>query len=111
MYEIIELEYNKETLQTYINKKHHTFLWFSEWLMIFKVKKETKTEEKTSTAISNKETIEDIIKREFTIDFIKEVYEQYNLSKEDFQEVCTTFVWYWKAEITRTMDWWENIWF
>tara|TARA_R110000744_G_scaffold372074_1_gene483512 strand:+ start:113 stop:295 length:183 start_codon:yes stop_codon:yes gene_type:complete len=60
--------------------------------MIFKVKKETKTEEKTSTAISNKETIEDIIKREFTIDFIKEVYEQYNLSKEDFQEVCTTFV-------------------
>lgn len=41
MYEIQELKYNKETLQTYINKKHHTFLWFSEWLMIFKVKKVT----------------------------------------------------------------------
>ncbi len=41
MFEILELKYNKEELQTYINKKHHTFLWFNEWLMIFKFKQVT----------------------------------------------------------------------
>ena len=41
MYEIIELNYSREELQTYINKKWVTFLAITEWLMIFKVKKET----------------------------------------------------------------------
>ena len=58
MYEILELKYNKETLQTYINKKHHTFLAITEWLMIFKVKKISKK----STELMIDKTLLDLIK-------------------------------------------------
>lgn len=43
-------------------------------------------------------TLELYIKKEFTIEFVKEVYNKYWMSKDDFQEECTWFVDYWREK-------------
>ena len=42
MYQIQEINYSKEILESYINKKWYIFLWFVWDKMIFKVMKESK---------------------------------------------------------------------
>lgn len=48
--------------------------------------------------------LEEIIKKEFDENFIKEVYKKYSLSKENFIEECSSFLYYWKEKNT----WWTK---
>ena len=69
--------------------------------MIFKEKVITKLAKKTSKAIANKETLEMMIKKEFSKEFIEEIYNKYNLTKKDFQEECMEFANYWKGKMQK----------
>ena len=39
-------------------------------------------------------TLQDLIKKEFSLEFMKDIYKTYWVSKEDFQEECVSFVQY-----------------
>lgn len=57
MIKILELPYNKEELENYINKKWYSFLWFVDWKMIFKYNDSPK-----STELMKDKTLYDLIK-------------------------------------------------
>jgi hypothetical protein len=43
-------------------------------------------------------TLEIYIKKDFSLEFITDIYNKYNLSKDDFQEECEMFVEHWKEK-------------
>ena len=94
MYEIIELDYNKDLLQTYINKKWYIFLWFIKDKIVFKVKKESKK----STELMKDKTLLDLIKTLNIQDF-KEFG-----NEEHLKQVMKDFVIYRTAK----NDWWTK---
>ena len=94
MYEIIELAYDYNLLTTYINKKWHTFLWFNEWLMIFKVKQFSKK----STELMIGKTLLDLIK---TLDI--EDFKEFG-NAEHLKQVMKDFVMYRNAK----NEWWTK---
>lgn len=43
-------------------------------------------------------TLESYIKNDFSLEFISDIYNKYNLTKTDFQEECESFLLYWKEK-------------
>ena len=55
--------------------------------------------EVSETSVATKvATLEEYIKDNFTLDFISDIYNKYNLTKADFQEECEMFVAHWKEK-------------
>lgn len=84
---IVELD----QLETYLNKKWYTFLCNYQDKFIFKY-----NDSKKSTELLKDKDLKELIKENFTIDFLKEVYSKYWLTKEDFKNECEMFVLYWE---------------
>ena len=61
--------------------------------MIFKY-----NDSKKSTELLKDKDLKELIKENFTIDFLKEVYNKYWLTKEDFKNECEMFVLYWEEK-------------
>lgn len=82
-----------DELETYLNKKGYTFLCNYQDKFIFKF-----TESKKSTELQKDKNLKELIKENFSIDFLKEVYNKYWLTKEDFKNECELFVLYWEEK-------------
>jgi len=52
-------------------------------------------------------TLETYIKKEFTSEFITDIYNKYKIPKQDFQEECESFVLYWKE---KSINWKKERW-
>jgi len=62
---------------------------------------ESRIEESVNSEISivpKVTTLESYIKKDFNIEFITEVYNKYNLTREDFKEECEMFAEHWKEK-------------
>ena len=80
-----------DELETYLNKPWFTFLCNYQDKFIFKY-----NDSKKSTELLKDKDLKELIKENFTIDFLKEVYSKYWLTKEDFKNECEMFVLYWE---------------
>jgi len=54
--------------------------------------KESKVNNKEIVIAEKSATLETYIKKEFSLEFINEIYNKYNLSKESFKSACEDFV-------------------
>ena len=80
-----------DELETYLNKPWFVFLCNYQDKFIFKY-----NDSKKSTELLRDKDLKELIKENFTIDFLKEVYSKYWLTKEDFKNECEMFVLYWE---------------
>lgn len=92
-YKILELPYSKDTLEQYLNKKNHSFLWFVWDKMIFKY-----NDSKKSTALMENKTLLDLIST-LNIEDFREYWDDNYL-----KEVMKDFVIYWRAK----NEWWTK---
>ena len=73
------------------------------------INKRTNKQINNNIVVSKETTLQDYIKKEFTIDFLTEIYNKYNLDKEIFKEECEAFVWYWtETNINWSKEKWQK---
>lgn len=97
-YKITEYYYNKNLLERLINKSWIVFLWFTDWLMVFKEKVQT-SRQLTTLKESDKffNQFKDIKKPIIDYDLMNKIAKELNISWANEKPLLGKFLNYWLA--------------